>query len=161
MKKIILKLTLAVILLMVVIGIIIFINSQYKQNISEESKVTNETKPIDKPDELIDRNMLVQITEKKKNETSTYNINLSDDGVLFKYLDTNKKTENIYDRYTIIAEKQLTYVEKKSLEQKINELESKESSNSEKIYTIIYAGEEKNVDIIELNKVLNQYGINF
>lgn len=161
MKKIILKLILAVILLMVVVCIIIFINSEYKPNISEEAKVTNQTTPIDKADELIDRNMLVQITEKKKNENNTYNINLSDDGVLFKYLDTNRKTENIYDRYTIIAEKQLTYVEKKSLEQKISELESKENSNSEKIYTIIYAGEEKNVDIIQLNKVLIQYGINF
>lgn len=161
MKKIVFKLILAGVLLLTVIVIIIYMNSQYKQLNSSKEVTNNTVVPVHKADDLVDRSMLIQITEKNRNNTKEYHINLSEDGVLFKYIDSNINSKDIYDRYEILAEKQLSQEQKKSLEKKISELKDKEDIDSEKSYTILYAGEEKNVDMTELNNALAEYGITF
>lgn len=161
MKKTVLKLILAAFLLLTVSGIIIYMNSQYKQLNSSKEVVNNTVVPVHKADDLVDRSMLIQITEQNINNAKEYHINLSEDGVLFKYMDSNINSKDIYDRYEILAEKQLSLEQKKSLEKKISELKDKEDIDSEKLYTILYAGEEKNVDMTELNNALAEYGITF
>lgn len=161
MKKIVLKLILAGFLLLTVSGIIIYMNSQYKQLNSSKEVANNTVVPVHKADDLVDRSMLIQITEQNRKNTNKHHINLSEDGVLFKYLDSNINSKDIYDRYEILAEKQLSQEQKKSLEKKISELKELKDEDSEKLYTILYAGEEKNVDMTELNNALAEYGITF
>lgn len=161
MKKTVLKLILAAFLLLTVSGIIIYLNSQYKQSNSSKEVVNNTVVPVHKADDLVDRSMLIQITEQNSKNTNEYHINLSEDGVLFKYIDSNTNSKDIYDRYEILSEKQLSQEQKKSLEKKISELKEENDIESDESYTILYAGEEKIVDITELNNVLAEYGITF
>lgn len=161
MKKIIFKLILAGVLLLTVVGIIIYMNSQYKHLNSSKEVTNNTVAPVHKADDLVDRSMLIQITEQTSKNTKQYHINLSEDGVLFKYTDSNINSKDIYERYEILAEKQLSQEQKKSLEKKISELKEQEDIDSEKSYTILYAGEEKDVNLTELNNVLAEYGITF
>lgn len=161
MKKIVLKLILAAFLLLTVSGIIIYMNSQYKQSNSSKEVVNNTVVPVHKADDLVDRSMLIQIKKQNTKNTNEYHINLSEDGVLFKYIDSNTNSKDIYDRYEILSEKQLSQEQKKSLEKKISELKEENDIESDESYTILYAGEEKIVDITELNNVLAEYGITF
>ncbi|MNT49560.1 hypothetical protein D3C72_1864220 [compost metagenome] len=113
-------------------------------------------------DDLIERSYIFQIAKKDKTDEKDYYINLTEDGVLFKYFDSNKKEKYIYDRYTIISEIQLNKDKTKEIEYKISKLE--ELSKLENIInycTLTYAGEEINVDFNQINDILIKFGINF